>query len=114
MMGGAQIASSLKLYVILICTCRLDYSINTVTDTDSNNYTVYSRVSMATRTTPEPVKIGVPADSVTPTEAWDRRKVKQTVKIVKPQSHSQKKKDGHTRFVCISGMLLVLKSHQHI
>ncbi len=54
--------------------------------------------------TPEAVKISVPADSVMPTEAWDRRKVKQTVKVVKQLSHSQKKKDGHTRFVCISGI----------
>lgn len=61
--------------------------------------------------TPGAVKIKVPADSVMPTEAWDRRKVKQTVKKVKPQSHSEKKKDGHTRFVCISGSYVT--NHQY-
>ncbi len=54
------------------------------------------------------VKISVPGDSVDPTSAWDRRKVKQKVKTVKPQSHKEKKKEGHTRFVCISGTVFVL------
>ena len=53
------------------------------------------------------VKISVPGDSVDPTSAWDRRKVKQKVKTVKPQSHKEKKKEGHTRFVCISGSYTV-------
>ncbi len=51
------------------------------------------------------VKISVPSDSVDPTNAWDRRKVKQKVTKVTPKSHKEKKKEGHTRFVCISGRI---------
>ena len=50
------------------------------------------------------VKIEVPEYSTRPDEAWSVIKVKQKVKTVKPQSHDKKKKDGHTRFVCISGI----------
>ena len=50
------------------------------------------------------VKIEVPEYSTRPDEAWSTIQVKQKVKTVKPQSPDKKKRDGHTRFVCISGI----------